>query len=255
MRVVWVDGRDWIHDDVPSLQMVYVDRYWLVSPRPDPERRPSTAVRPIQPQPEPGELLCRNRTSSILPSHTVPGVKPSADPVLQNRLFSCPDTHRHRLGVNHQQIPVNAPLPTTTSATAACPSMATTAPTPAIRPRTATRHPSPSKSPRSTRKWAGAAVAQRIPITGKDVIQPSGLWEVLGRTPRLQNNFVHNVAGHLSAAKELTRASVRTRCFTCIDKTLGARIAEETEKLAPALMSRAVGSAGWSQLVSWGDEG
>ena len=30
--------------------------------------------------------------------------------MLQSRLFSYPDTHRHRLGVNYQQIPVNAPL-------------------------------------------------------------------------------------------------------------------------------------------------
>lgn len=44
------------------------------------------------------------------PSHLVPGIEPSADPVLQSRLFSYPDTHRHRLGVNYQQIPVNAPL-------------------------------------------------------------------------------------------------------------------------------------------------
>jgi catalase len=44
------------------------------------------------------------------PSHLVPGVEPSADPVLQSRLFSYPDTHRHRLGVNYQQLPVNAPV-------------------------------------------------------------------------------------------------------------------------------------------------
>ena len=43
------------------------------------------------------------------PSHLVPGVEPSADPVLQARLFSYPDTQRHRLGVNYQQIPVNSP--------------------------------------------------------------------------------------------------------------------------------------------------
>jgi catalase len=38
-----------------------------------------------------------------------PGIEPSADPVLQSRLFSYSDTHRHRLGVNYQQLPVNAP--------------------------------------------------------------------------------------------------------------------------------------------------
>ncbi|KAE8222110.1 hypothetical protein CF319_g4643 [Tilletia indica] len=43
------------------------------------------------------------------PAHLVSGIEPSADPVLQSRLFSYPDTHRHRLGPNYQQIPVNAP--------------------------------------------------------------------------------------------------------------------------------------------------
>ncbi|XP_006456321.1 catalase [Agaricus bisporus var. bisporus H97] len=44
------------------------------------------------------------------PSHLVPYIEPSADPVLQSRLFSYPDTHRHRLGANYQQLPVNAPI-------------------------------------------------------------------------------------------------------------------------------------------------
>ena len=43
------------------------------------------------------------------PSHMPPGIEPSADPVFQSRLFSYPDTHRHRIGVNYQQLPVNAP--------------------------------------------------------------------------------------------------------------------------------------------------
>ncbi|CAK9783910.1 catalase-domain-containing protein [Cutaneotrichosporon oleaginosum] len=43
------------------------------------------------------------------PSHLVPGIEPSEDPVLQSRLFSYPDTHRHRIGVNYQQLPINAP--------------------------------------------------------------------------------------------------------------------------------------------------
>ena len=42
------------------------------------------------------------------PAHLVPGIEPSADPVLQSRLFSYPDAHRHRVGVNYQQLPVNS---------------------------------------------------------------------------------------------------------------------------------------------------
>ena len=48
--------------------------------------------------------------AAFSPSHLVPGIEPSADPVLQSRLFSYPDTHRHRLGVNYGQLPVNAPV-------------------------------------------------------------------------------------------------------------------------------------------------
>ncbi|KAM0801888.1 catalase-like domain-containing protein [Usnea florida] len=42
------------------------------------------------------------------PSHMPPGIEPSSDPVLQSRLFSYPDAHRHRVGVNYQQLPVNS---------------------------------------------------------------------------------------------------------------------------------------------------
>ncbi|ETI55791.1 hypothetical protein F441_01539 [Phytophthora nicotianae CJ01A1] len=44
------------------------------------------------------------------PSHMVPGIEPSPDKMLQGRLFSYPDTQRHRLGANYNQIPVNRPL-------------------------------------------------------------------------------------------------------------------------------------------------
>ncbi|KAF9420589.1 hypothetical protein BGZ94_009064 [Podila epigama] len=37
------------------------------------------------------------------------GKMASTDRMLQGRLFSYPDTHRHRLGTNYQQIPINVP--------------------------------------------------------------------------------------------------------------------------------------------------
>jgi len=43
------------------------------------------------------------------PGHLVPGIEPSLDKMLQGRLFSYPDTHRHRLGTNYEQIPINCP--------------------------------------------------------------------------------------------------------------------------------------------------
>lgn len=43
------------------------------------------------------------------PAHMPPGVEASPDKMLQGRLFSYGDTHRHRLGANYQQLPVNRP--------------------------------------------------------------------------------------------------------------------------------------------------
>uniref|UniRef100_A0A8C7M8M6 Catalase n=1 Tax=Oncorhynchus kisutch TaxID=8019 RepID=A0A8C7M8M6_ONCKI len=46
------------------------------------------------------------------PSNMPPGIEPSPDKMLQGRLFSYPDTHRHRLGTNYLQLPVNCPFRT-----------------------------------------------------------------------------------------------------------------------------------------------
>ncbi|XP_018112368.1 catalase, gene 1 L homeolog isoform X1 [Xenopus laevis] len=43
------------------------------------------------------------------PSNMPPGIEPSPDKMLQGRLFSYPDTHRHRLGTNYLQLPINCP--------------------------------------------------------------------------------------------------------------------------------------------------
>lgn len=46
------------------------------------------------------------------PAHMVPGVEASPDKMLQGRLYSYSDTHRHRLGSNYLQLPVNCPFQT-----------------------------------------------------------------------------------------------------------------------------------------------
>ncbi|XP_072758962.1 catalase-like isoform X2 [Anoplolepis gracilipes] len=50
------------------------------------------------------------------PAHMVPGIEPSPDKVLQDRLFAYGDTQRHRLGPNHLQLPVNCPYKAISSA-------------------------------------------------------------------------------------------------------------------------------------------
>jgi catalase len=48
--------------------------------------------------------------AAFQPNNLVPGTGASPDRMLLGRLFSYADAHRARLGVNYQQIPVNAPL-------------------------------------------------------------------------------------------------------------------------------------------------
>lgn len=48
--------------------------------------------------------------AAFSPANLVPGIRPSPDRVLAARMFAYSDTQRYRLGVNHEQLPINAPL-------------------------------------------------------------------------------------------------------------------------------------------------
>ena len=60
----------------------------------------------------PTNFFAEIEQSAFAPSNMPPGIEASADKMLQGRLFSYPDTHRHRLGGNFDQIPVNCPYRT-----------------------------------------------------------------------------------------------------------------------------------------------
>jgi catalase len=60
----------------------------------------------------PENFFAEIEQAAFSPSTFVPGIEPSPDKLLQGRLFSYPDTQRHRLGTNYAQIPVNCPFST-----------------------------------------------------------------------------------------------------------------------------------------------
>jgi catalase len=169
--------------------------------------------------------------AAFSPSHTVPGIEPSADPVLQSRLFSYPDTHRHRLGVNYQQIPVNKPR---------CPvfnfqrdgAMAIDGnygsnPNYIASDRPVKFQKAPTSE--SHEQWTAHALTFMHQLTDDDFAQPAALWEkVLARQPGQQDHLVHNIAVHLSNA----RKDVRERQYAVFDrvsKDMGKKIKEATE--------------------------
>ncbi|XP_006002068.1 catalase [Latimeria chalumnae] len=57
----------------------------------------------------PGNYFAEIEQIAFDPSNMPPGIEPSPDKMLQGRLFSYPDTHRHRLGANYLHLPVNCP--------------------------------------------------------------------------------------------------------------------------------------------------
>lgn len=55
----------------------------------------------------PENFFAEVEQAAFTPAHVVPGIGFSPDRFLQGRLFSYGDAQRYRLGVNHNQIPVN----------------------------------------------------------------------------------------------------------------------------------------------------
>lgn len=163
------------------------------------------------------------------PAHLVPGIEASADPVLQARLFSYADSQRHRLGVNYQQIPVNTPLHvhnpyqrdgfmSVHGNSGALPNYPST-----FRPLEQPRKFAPTQE-----AWAGTATNFKFGVTDEDFVQPRALWEVLGRTPGQQDNFIYNVSSHLQGADERVRKATY-EMFGKVDRVLGQRLQKATE--------------------------
>ncbi|RPA80222.1 catalase [Ascobolus immersus RN42] len=169
--------------------------------------------------------------AAFSPSNQVPGIEPSADPVLQARLFSYPDTQRYRLGVNYNQLPVNCPLRANSpfqrdgahagfykNNYGSMPNYQSS-----MKPMAYKSVPSPSHE-----EWVGKAVNFSSKVNDGDFEQANGEWlwmEGVGQ----QDNFVHNVAVALKGAHEDVREETY-EMFTRVNGTLGERIREETEK-------------------------
>ncbi|MFH1237392.1 MAG: catalase [Candidatus Aenigmatarchaeota archaeon] len=76
----------WYHKDFPLIEVGYFEL----------NRNPENYFAEVE-------------QSAFNPASVVPGIGFSPDKMLQGRLFSYGDAQRYRLGVNHHQIPVNAP--------------------------------------------------------------------------------------------------------------------------------------------------
>lgn len=70
---------------------------------------PLIEVGEIELNKNPENYFAEIEQSSFAPSNIVPGIGHSPDKMLQSRIFAYADAARYRLGVNHEQLPVNRP--------------------------------------------------------------------------------------------------------------------------------------------------
>ncbi|KAK9481889.1 catalase-domain-containing protein [Lipomyces starkeyi] len=179
--------------------------------------------------------------ASFSPSTMVPGFAPSADPVLQARLFAYPDAARYRLGVNYQQLPTNAsrsPVycpferdgfmnfsenygddPNYVGSSLRPTTFATDSQGKGRVASTVTEH----------EKWVGEVCSFTSHIVEEDFEQAAALWEVLGRESGHQERFIGNVADHLRKVTDSRLRNMVYDMFSRVNSVLGDSLQIATE--------------------------
>ena len=165
--------------------------------------------------------------SAFSPGNFVPGIGPSPDKMLQGRLFSYHDTHRHRLGVNYHLLPVNSAK--------ACPMhnyqrdgfMRTDnngGSGPNYWPNSFGGPDPKPKAVEPSFELSGKADRHAYTLVDDDFVQPGDLYRKVMKDQD-RANLVNNIVGHLKGAQ--TRIQLRqTALFYKADPEYGGRVAE-----------------------------
>ncbi|EOO02507.1 putative catalase protein [Phaeoacremonium minimum UCRPA7] len=162
--------------------------------------------------------------AAFSPSTMVPGWAPSADPMLQARMFAYPDAARYRLGVNYQRLPTNRAAVPVYSPFQRDGFMNFTEnygddpnyvgsmlhPTTFRASSLGARSGGGLSTVTEHEKWAGEVSNFTSEVGPEDFEQATALWEVLGRDGKHQDRFVGNVADHVS---KVTNSKLRMKVY------------------------------------------
>lgn len=166
------------------------------------------------------------------PAHLVPGIEPSADPVLQSRLFSYPDTHRHRVGVNYQQLPVNQHRSKYQSGNFQRDGQMAFF-NQGSRPNYLSSIEPISFSDRNTpldkvhNHFIGQQVTWLGTIMPCDFDAPRALWEKVFDEPA-RERFIKNISGHMSTVKKPEIIKKQIAIFREVSEDLASRLEKAT---------------------------
>jgi catalase len=175
----------------------------------------------------PDNYFAEVEQSAFSPGSLVPGIAPSPDKMLQGRLFSYPDTHRHRLGPNYHLIPVNAPKgvkPTNYQRDGLMRTDANGAGAPNYWPNSIGGPvPDPSAVPPSL-EVSGSAGRQARDYPQDDFVQAGALYSKV-MTDEDRDHLIGNIVDHLGKAEP--RVQLRqTALFYKAHPQCGSRVAE-----------------------------
>ncbi|KAJ2466067.1 catalase A [Coemansia sp. RSA 2322] len=163
--------------------------------------------------------------AAFSPSHMVPGIAPSPDRMLQGRLFSYPDTHRHRLGANYLQLPINRPMSAVRNQQRDGPMVFgdNGGRQPNYEPNSfGGPHQAPStRETDSVSRVDGLVGRYTYELTDDDFDQPRALYRLL--SAKEQQDLVDNIAGNIAQAKPVFQRSILPH-LKRIDAEFGARI-------------------------------
>ena len=180
----------------------------------------------------PQNFFAEIEQAAFSPSTFVPGIEPSPDKLLQGRLFSYPDTQRHRLGANYAQIPVNCPYSTKPVNNYQRDGQmridGNGSSTPNYSPNGRGGPVADSKASEIAEPLRGSTGRTEYPKTNRadDFEQAGLLYRVMSEAERAR--LVSNIAGHLSnAGKEIQKRQVEH--FKVADSEYGARVANALE--------------------------
>jgi catalase len=164
--------------------------------------------------------------------HMVPGIEPSADLVLQSRLFSYPDAHRHRVGVNYQQLPINAPRVNYRMANIQRDGNM------AFFNQGSRPNYLSSIEPIRFREWTvnlgkthghvtGTAITFHSEIREKNFNQPRALWEKVF-DDKAKERFIKNASGHMPTCKKEEIIKRQIAIFREVSEDLASRLEKAT---------------------------
>ncbi|KAG0311662.1 hypothetical protein BGZ97_011712 [Linnemannia gamsii] len=151
----------------------------------------------------PDNYFAEVEQAAFSPSHMVPGIEASTDRMLQGRLFSYPDTQRHRLGTNYQQIPINVPYNARIANQQRDGHMAVNGnggSAPNYEPNSfGGAKQTAIASTYSTFELNAIAARHIIQLSDEDFVQPGNLYRLMSAEEK--SDLIDNMAGHLKNAK------------------------------------------------------